>query len=61
MKTLKSASQLAIIKDAEQTLHNLNTFPMGIKRLDDERDERVKRLKAWLKEHGSYTKEANNG
>lgn len=41
------------LNQMEQTLHNLKQqFPTGLKRLDDERDSKIKALEAELKAHG---------
>ena len=46
-----SPSKLAIITQMEIRLNALrNTFPIGIRKIDDETDEKIKRLTAQLEE-----------
>jgi hypothetical protein len=48
---IPNARLLAILKDAEQTLHNLkNRFPCGIKRIDDETDAKIARTKLFIED-----------
>lgn len=50
MKT-KSASKLEQINQLKQSIHNLKMrWPIGIKSIDDNHDEKLKRLVKLLKE-----------
>lgn len=44
-------SKLDVLNQMEQRLHNLRgTFPCGIRKIDDERDEKIKQLTNWIAE-----------
>lgn len=44
-----SASELSILNQAEINLHSLkNTFPCGIRSIDDAREESIKRIETFI-------------
>lgn len=50
----KSTSKLAQIKQLKQSIHNLRMrWPIGIRSIDDEHDQTLKRLEALLKKESS--------
>lgn len=54
MTVSKSNSKLAQINQLKQSIHNLKMrWPIGIRSIDDEHDQKLKRLEDLLKEESN--------